>query len=366
MFSHKTDSSVSAASLAHFGDTYGYRFSFDTVELNASFELRKSPARPHAWALQLRASAVEGDGAELLVAEASLPPLEELGGAREAFHVSAPARIPAGTGEFRLALVLVSKQEGQPDLVHDRAAFPQAERFCGPRFSGPISHERTGHQIRLALGAIANSRSADNQSGTLAVELWALPVPYTGGDFHGVPVSGAALGQLSGQASWNNLSLDLAFTPPPAGLWHLTLMLREWTGSGYTTRDFHAFERPLLVEPNNPPAKPAEAARPAAPHAPVAPAAPSASVLSVPPMPAPAPVQPTAAKAQVPPPKPLATGKISVNKASAAELAKVKGLTKATAAAIVAARPFESLDQLSKIKGIGSSTLAKLRSSLTL
>ena len=57
---------------------------------------------------------------------------------------------------------------------------------------------------------------------------------------------------------------------------------------------------------------------------------------------------------------------VSVNKASEAELAAVKGLPKAVASAIVAARPFKTLDELVKVKGMGVKMLDKLKGGLSL
>ncbi len=59
-------------------------------------------------------------------------------------------------------------------------------------------------------------------------------------------------------------------------------------------------------------------------------------------------------------------GKVSINTASEAELAAVKGLPKAVAAAIVAARPFKQVDDLLAVKGVGAKLLDKLKGSLAL
>lgn len=58
-----------------------------------------------------------------------------------------------------------------------------------------------------------------------------------------------------------------------------------------------------------------------------------------------------------------------VNTATAQELAKLDGLGKKTAAAIVAHRekngPFQKIEDLDKVKGVGKGTLDKLRSQVT-
>jgi hypothetical protein len=62
-----------------------------------------------------------------------------------------------------------------------------------------------------------------------------------------MPLAGVILGRLSGQQSWSCASYALHYAPPTAGQWNVALMLREWTGSGYTTRDFRNLPKPLLI-----------------------------------------------------------------------------------------------------------------------
>lgn len=52
---------------------------------------------------------------------------------------------------------------------------------------------------------------------------------------------------------------------------------------------------------------------------------------------------------------------IDVNSASAEELQRLPGIGPVTANAIVAARPFKSVEDLDRVKGIGKKTLDKLR-----
>jgi hypothetical protein len=54
------------------------------------------------------------------------------------------------------------------------------------------------------------------------------------------------------------------------------------------------------------------------------------------------------------------------NRATVAELASLEGVGPALAARIVAARPFASLEDLARVKGIGGRRLARLRPRLTL
>ena len=56
----------------------------------------------------------------------------------------------------------------------------------------------------------------------------------------------------------------------------------------------------------------------------------------------------------------------SINEADATALGKLKGVTAAIAAGIVAGRPWKSIDDLSRVKGISSKMLDRLRSQIRL
>ena len=64
-------------------------------------------------------------------------------------------------------------------------------------------------------------------------------------------------------------------------------------------------------------------------------------------------------------PTPAATGPVDLNTATDAQLEKLPGVGPATAKAIVAARPFNSVDDLAKVKGIGPAKMAALKGAVT-
>jgi competence ComEA-like helix-hairpin-helix protein len=226
-----------------------------------------------------------------------------------------------------------------------------------PLIRGASGYKIEQHQIILSVEEIANPRPLGDISGTLSLELWALDEPYNGGAFAGFAMGGTQVGQLSGQHFWGDSQYQAACQEPPAGKWFLTLMLREWTDVGSVTRDYVNFHLPYIV-------------RPAADvvHTEIAPAAPSNDKVTVEKPARPAEQKPVARKEAEKQPAAAApkSNHVSVNKATLSELAAVKGMTKKLAESIIAARPFVSLDQVVKVKGMGPKLFDKLQSSLSL
>jgi DNA uptake protein ComE-like DNA-binding protein len=219
----------------------------------------------------------------------------------------------------------------------------------------------TNGVAELAIEAITNPRAADNLSGTMSLEVWALDAPYAGGSWAGSPVASLVLGVLAGGSAWTDCHFSVPAAMPAEGA-ALTVMLREWTPAGYVTRDYRNFAAaPLKAE-----AVLAVEAKPAVePKAVVA-----AKAVKEAKAPA-VEVKKAAAEPVKKPAKKAAAGKVgvkavSVNKASEAELAAIKGLPPSLARAIVAARPFATLEDVCKAKGMGPKMLAKLRDQLIL
>lgn len=220
---------------------------------------------------------------------------------------------PAGEGPWWPALELLRDGE-----IVDRVAYPAPIVFVQPALQAAVNVVFDEKTAEIAVDRIVNPRPSDNRSGTLALEIWALAAPCDGGPWQGEPVAGLMLGSLDGQQRWQDLRFSVPTGELPAN-GHLTLMLREWTPAGYLTRDFRPLARPATAKP------------------------------------APA---PAAGK--------TSAGKVAVNSATEAEIAAVKGISKTLAKAIVAARPYASLDELTRARGVGVKLLARLRSNLTL
>jgi competence ComEA-like helix-hairpin-helix protein len=236
--------------------------------------------------------------------------------------------------------------------------------------SSDAGYRLDGARAQISVARIRNPRPDTNRSGTLSLELWALPAPFAGGRFQGCHLAGVEIGSVNGQGELALQPIDLALTPPPPGYWQIVLMLREWTAAGFVTRDFanfatRYFSAPVVEEAPAPMPVVEKPSVPIAEKLPVLvvakPAAPAVAK-------APA---PEVAKAAVPaqPAKAAADGsatRVSVNTARVEELAVVKGLSTKLAEGIVRKRPFASLDDLRRVKGLGANILAKVRSSLKL
>ncbi len=366
-----------AVQLARFHGPHGYRLDGDTIHLNAMFALLHPAAHQRSWALQLwacpSAPSSAQDLAGHIVAEVALPPMAELADEIEHFDVSAFARPPAGAAEHVMVLVLAAGQPGQFRDVHDFAVYSRREQFVQPRLGGNVGYRIDGARVQISVDRVENPRPSANRSGTLSLELWALPVPFAGGFFQGHHLAGVEIGTVHGQNELALQPIDLALTQPPAGTWHFALMLREWTAAGFVTRDFANFATPFINAPvvNNTcvavvPTKTAAAA-PAKAPAPTALAAKAPMPILAPvtvKAPAPEISKPVAAAAPAKTTIDANIKGVSVNTARVEELAAVKGLSKKVAEDIVKHRPFASLDDLRRVKGLGAKILAKVRSSL--
>jgi DNA uptake protein ComE-like DNA-binding protein len=367
-----TSVQIPAVQLARLSGPHGYRLDGDAVHLKARFTLLDPAAHERSWALQLwacpSAPASVADLAGHIVAEVLLPPIGEIADEIEHFEVSAIARPPAGPGGHVMVLVLASGRPGQFNDTHDLAVYPRVQQFIQPRMSGNIGYRLDGAHVQISVGCVENPRAAANRSGTLSLELWALATPFAGGRFQGHHLAGLEIGSVNGETELVLQPIDLAFTPPPAGKWQIVLMLREWSACGFVTRDFTNFIAPFVPVPVVDKARAPVTGKLSVPVAENS----SAPVVekTVPPIIAKAPT-PGVRKAIVPvsPAKAHTNASVkcvSVNTARVKDLAAVKGLSTKLAEGIVKQRPFASLDNLRRVKGLEANILTKVRSRLKL
>lgn len=331
-------------SYARLGANHGYVIEGDVAQLHADVELSENPPHVGNWALQLWACDtphVSGPLAGVKVAEAALNGSSDRSEHAWRLDAEAEARVPGGQRDYAMVLVLASGDAGHFTQVHDFANYPARQRFATPHFDGSVGYQIDGTDVVLEADALRNPRDADNISGSLCLELWALSEPYLGGTAGGHCLARSDLGRLHGQSSLHAVSERVEFSTPPAGSWEVVLMLREWAGAaGYVTRDFARFVVRYEV-PETTPAAVAIAAKPT-------PAA--AAIVAAP-----------ALEAEATP----RSTQVNINRATLEELAAIKGLTRKVAAEIMKQRPFTSIDALLDVKGIGPKLLGKVRVHLT-
>jgi len=303
---------------AWLGQSHGYRIAGDWACLNAELALSESSeALAQQWALQLWACDQPYNGGELQGTKIAEATLDLQSSQPQHLYAETFARLPAGDREYAMVLVLASRTDGA-EQVHDFANYPALEHFHVPALRGDVRHALDEEQLTLRAERIENPRTEENLSGTLALELWALDAPYRGEQFSGSALAGVELGRLAGQAAWQDVELRVS-AGALAGRSNLTVMLREWTASGYVTRDYRelAVSLPLAA----------------------------AEVVTG--------AQPTVEL-------------VSVQHATLEVLAAVPGLSRKVAQEIIKARPFGALEELIRVRGIGEKTLRKLRGVLTL
>mgnify|MGYP002776394621 CR=1 FL=1 len=334
---------------------HGYRFDDDFVFLNADVNFSDTDlASDVTWSLQLWAS--EGGFARntLVGVKVAEMEIEAMPGGITATACCA-AIPPAGAADQVLALALVATSANGLVQVCDLGVYEAPQNFCQPCMLGNVGCTLADGAARLTIEAIANPRAEDNLSGTLALEVWALDTPYAGGSWAGSPVASLIVGILGGGNQWIDCQYDVPAALPADGA-ALTVMLREWTPAGYVTRDYRNF----AAAPAK--AKPAPKAKATAKPK-LAVAVKPAVAAKAPAVKENAPVKPAAAK----PVADKAVAKlVSINKASEDELAAIKGLPREVAKAIVAARPYATLEDVCKAKGMGQKKLEKLRALLSL
>jgi hypothetical protein len=324
------------------GKSHGYRFDGDQVALHAELSIEASHARGRHWALQLWACDRPHSGGALSGIKVAEAPLEWNAGldARPRLDAALPARLPVGPRDYSMVLVLASGDAGQFDQVHDFANYPARERFAVPHFEGAVGYRVERDEVVVTVEHVRNPRAEDNLTGDLALELWALEQPYAGGEARGMRLAGQELPRIAGQTALAPAEYRMAFAMPPAGRFTLTLMLREWTAAGYDTRDYCNFAEPydaaVALQGNPEPA--------------IEPFAPT-------PLPA-----SSDTGAAVEPPQ--TDTRISVQDASVDELIQIAGLNKRLALDVIKARPFTALEQLLRVRGIGTKRLLQLRSVL--
>lgn len=128
------------------------------------------------------------------------------------------------------------------------------------QFVGTAGYSVSGSTVVLTADEIANFDTS-GFSGTLRLELWALPSPYTGTALSGYKLAESTLGQLSAGFNYSNVNSGaIPYLSPPDGTWYYTLLVTEFYGSafddGYLPDSYVNFPSAVVIGPPPPPPPP--------------------------------------------------------------------------------------------------------------
>lgn len=240
----------------------------------------------------------------------------------------------------------------------------------GLTLDGNCAFSVSADRVLVGVDAIRNLRAADNLSGSLAVELWAMMQPLDHLEPEGVQgaqrLAATTIGEIRGQHFVPDCRYDLLFDQPAPGTWQISLLLREWNGHGYTTSDAVNFPVPYVVEVSA-----GSGTVDAGLHRAVS--APQESEMAD--SQATAPEEDKSkdrskakakAKAKADKAGEAPADRVSINTATLETIAILKGVSPKVAKAIVAGRPYAEFKDLLAVKGVGEKLLRALRPMINL
>ena len=137
------------------------------------------------------------------------------------------------------------------------AVAPRPASAATPQFVGVATYTFDGNVAVLTANQVQNFR-AFGISGTLHLELWAFPSPYSGSLQFGFKMAQYSLGELTAGSYFSNInSGPIFFLQPPNGVWYFTLALTEYFGApinnGFVFDDYVNFSSPVTFGPPPPP-----------------------------------------------------------------------------------------------------------------
>lgn len=151
--------------------------------------------------------------------------------------------VDEGGGVMRTAIMIAT-------LLLTGSAQATDIRMFGPFSATPNSSATT---VRMTVGEVANF-DPFFYSGTLRLEYWFFPFPFTGAYQNGWRSAVATLGQLNPGYSFFNVDQTAIFALPPNGYWCPSLQVTEFNGASYLADDWVNFTcRYIGPVPNVPP-----------------------------------------------------------------------------------------------------------------
>ena len=116
--------------------------------------------------------------------------------------------------------------------------------------SGTFAYVSQGSAVAFGVERIENFRSVFTTSGTLAIQLWATDLPYSGfGTLFGYKGAEVNIGTLQGGYFLSNVArtATINLSVVPAGSYNIVFVLAEWNGFEYVTVDYGNFPTRQLI-----------------------------------------------------------------------------------------------------------------------
>jgi hypothetical protein len=138
------------------------------------------------------------------------------------------------------------------DIAGGRAIYDNPNNVPATLLSmqGQIGYSTQGSNLTMRVDRIQND--GDATSGTIRLELWAMPQHYA----NGLPVGSRNLGiftfsnMLAPGGGLTGVNVSTTYTSPPNGSYYVAMLLSEFTGgsgTGYTIRDSIEFTNILTI-----------------------------------------------------------------------------------------------------------------------
>ena len=117
---------------------------------------------------------------------------------------------------------------------------------------GSAQFQVSGSSVVLSVPEISNL-SSSGTSGTLRIELWAFPSPYTAGSQMGYQLATYVVGILAPDYYFAPFARTVPYTAPANGTWYYAMLLTEYTSAssdnGYTLDSYVDFPNSVQIGP---------------------------------------------------------------------------------------------------------------------
>jgi hypothetical protein len=190
--------------------------------------------RVQLWALNMPYD-FSGTARGLMVGEFKLDGLDG-GTSYKPLTRTIPAKMPSTATSYHMALIVAEYRESGFVNTDYRNFSSKATLYPAKMFEieAPWSWQSNYDEgiVNMKVKKVKHHRSAN--TGSLKLELWACPKPYTSGTIYGVRMGSAQLKPLEKGFVYTDLDKTVTVTRPKAGTYHVVLLLLEYNNDKYS------------------------------------------------------------------------------------------------------------------------------------